>query len=65
MPQQIRRPYLISVTTHEPSERTAMRNALWRLQAKEVLPGLFWVGLTDEEKQRLARRFVGMRARAR
>ena len=64
-PTQQRRSYLITLTTTTPTERTAMRNALWRLNASELLPGLFLVSLTPSERQALARRFGGLRIRQR
>lgn len=59
--QLTRHSYLISITTHDRRERTAMRNALWRHGASEVLPGLFLVALTDGERQGLTRRFGKVR----
>jgi hypothetical protein len=64
-PQPTRRSYLISVTTRDQAARTAMRNALWRLRASEVLPGLFLVALTDGERATLTRRFGEMRIKER
>jgi hypothetical protein len=60
----VRRSYLISVSERGKTARTAMRNALFRLNGKEVLPGLFWVALTDEERAALGRQFGKVRIRA-
>lgn len=65
MPQQVRKSYLISVTTGDRTQRTEMRNALWLLGGNEVLPGLFLVALTDGERQRLERRFGKIRIKHR
>ena len=62
--QPQRRSYLISLTNKDRQQRTRMRNALWRLHASEVLPGLYLAYLTDEEHRRLSQR-CGVRIRAR
>lgn len=59
-----RRQYLISLSENDRARRTAMRNALHRHGAREVLPGLFMVALTEEERRDLSRRFGGARIRA-
>lgn len=58
-----RRSYIITLTTQDPKQKTAMRNALWRLGAKERLPGVYTASLTAAEYAQLSRRF-GVRARA-
>lgn len=63
--QPMRKSYLVTITTSDPTQKTAMRNALWRLGGQEILPGLYLVALTPAEHQALARRFGGMRVRAR
>lgn len=63
MQPEKRRSYLISITSDDKTERTAMRNALWRLHASEVLPGLFLVPMTQSERRALARRFSRLRIR--
>lgn len=58
-----RRQYLISITENDRTKRTAMRNALHRHGAREMLPGVFVVALTEGERRALARRFGGARIR--
>lgn len=60
----LRRPYIISLTAKNKEQRTAMRNALWRLNASEVLPGLYLAYLSQDEHKCLTRRF-GVRVRPR
>jgi hypothetical protein len=60
----VRRSYLISVSERGQTARTAMRNALFRLNGKEVLPGLFLVALSEEEKAALGQKFGQVRIRA-
>lgn len=57
-----RKAYLITLTTTDAVQRTAMRNALWRLGASEILPGLYLAYLTAAERQRLSHKF-GVRIR--
>lgn len=59
-----RRSYLITLTTSDSRKRTIMRNMLWRMGAREVLPGVYWATLTPEEHARLTRQF-GVRVRER
>lgn len=59
-----RRAYLISLTAKDQQQRTRMRNALYRLNASEVLPGLYLAYLTTKQHQRLSQRY-GVRVRAR
>lgn len=58
-----RRSYLITLPTTE-KQRIAMRNALYRLGAKEILPGLYLVSLSESERASLTQRFGGRRIRA-
>lgn len=62
--QNIRQSYLVSLTARDQTQKTAMRNALWRLGGREILPGLYLVALTPAERQALARRFGELRLRA-
>jgi len=55
-----RRSYIITLTTTDQKQKTAMRNALWRLGASELLPGLYVVKLTWPEYRKLANRFSKM-----
>jgi hypothetical protein len=59
-----KRSYLIRLADTEPKRRSLMRNALYRLGATEILPGLYLAHLTAAECQSLSRRF-GVRTRAR
>lgn len=58
-----RRSYLVTLPTTSQAQRTAMRNELYRLGAREILPGLYLAALTDGERQRLSQRFGGLRLR--
>lgn len=64
-PIQTRTSYLIAVSNGDRQQRIALRNLLWKLGGNEILPGLFWVALTDGEKQMLNRRFGKLRIRQR
>lgn len=59
--QAMRREYLISITTKDAGRRIQMRNALWRLGAKEIWAGFYWVALSEQERLNLARRFAELR----
>lgn len=59
--QPTRRSYLVSITTRNAAQKTAMRNALWRFGGHEILPDLYLVALTTAEYQNLTRRFGAMR----
>jgi hypothetical protein len=61
--QNQRRSYLITLPTTSQTTRTAMRNELYRLGAREILPGVYLCALTDGERQQLSRRFAGVRLR--
>lgn len=63
--QYIRRSFLIAITENDLKKRATMRNALWRLGGKEILPSLYIVALTPAERQALARRFRKIRVRER
>lgn len=59
----LQRAYLISITRGTREERTAMRNAVWKLGGRAILPDLYYVTLTDAQKASLDRRFGGLRIR--
>lgn len=63
MQRIVRRSYLVSLTNHDTKTRILMRNALGKLGGREILPGLFLVALTTEERSNLAKKFGTLRFR--
>ena len=63
MQRIVRRSYLVSLANHDQKQRILMRNALGRVGGREILPGLFMVALTSEERTDLAKKFGALRFR--
>lgn len=63
MQRIVRRSYLVSLANHDQKQRILMRNALGKLGGREILPGMFVVALTTEERAILAKKFGALRFR--
>ena len=58
-----RRSYLISLSAHDQKQRTEMRNTLAKLNASEILPGVFVAALTPDERAKLTQKYANLRVK--